>query len=174
VIECAIELGGKKYGSIKIKIKNLKIAGQTITVNKITNGLIKKLKFIIHSSNNMNKPKIFLITIILILLAGIVLLCGKYIILNKELSQAQAALQAQAINEKVLGFTRLFIKEVLKAQTEVSFDTRLKLETAVRNLEDEEVLNQWQKFVNSKTESEAQEEVKNLLEMLVSKIRLVK
>jgi len=119
----------------------------------------------------MNKPKTTLI-IILILLAGNVFLGVKYITLVKELRQTQTALQTQTTNEKVLEFTKLFIKEVLKAEDEVNFDTRLKLETAVRNLGDKEILNQWQKFVNSKTEAEAQKEVKNLLEMLVSKVKV--
>jgi hypothetical protein len=80
-------------------------------------------------------------------------------------------LQTQTTNEKVLEFTNLFIEKVLKAQTEVGFETRLKLENAVRNLNDEEILAQWQKFTESKTEAGAQEEVKNLLQMLVSKIK---
>jgi hypothetical protein len=46
------------------------------------------------------------------------------------------------------------------------------LETAVRDLKDEEILNQWQKFVDSKTETEAQKEVKNLLELLINKIKI--
>jgi len=121
-------------------------------------------------SNGVNKPKTILI-IILILLAGNVFLGVKYISLVKELRQTQTVLQTQTTNEKVLEFSKLFIKEVLKAETEVNFDTRLKLETAVRNLGDEEILNQWQKFVDSKTEAEAQEEVKNLLEMLVNKVK---
>ena len=111
-----------------------------------------------------------LIIIIFILLVGNIFLGVKYFSLVKEPRQTQTALQTQTINEKVLEFSKLFIKEVLKAETEVNFDTRLKLETAVRNLGDEEILNQWQKFVDSKTESRAQEEVKNLLEMLVNKI----
>jgi hypothetical protein len=76
-------------------------------------------------------------------------------------------LESQKTNEKVLDFTKLFIEKVLKAETEVDFETRLKLENAVRNLGDEEILTQWQKFTESKTEAEAQEEVKNLLEMLL-------
>ena len=111
-----------------------------------------------------------LIIIIFILLVGNIFLGVKYFSLVKEPRQTQTALQTQTINEKVLEFSKLFIKEVLKAETEVNFDTRLKLETAVMNLGDEEILNQWQKFVDSKTESRAQEEVKNLLEMLVNKI----
>ena len=122
-------------------------------------------------SNGVNKPKIILI-IVLILLAGNVFLGVKYFSVVKELRQTQTALQTQTTNEKVLEFSKLFIKEVLKAETEVNFDTRLKLETAVRNLGDEEILNQWQKFTESKTEVQAQEEVKNLLEMLMNKIRI--
>ena len=111
-----------------------------------------------------------LIIIIFILLVGNIFLGVKYFSLVKEPRQTQTALQTQTINEKVLEFSKLFIKEVLKAETEVNFDTRLKLETAVRNLGDEEILNQWQKFVDSKTESRAQEEVKYLLEILINKI----
>lgn len=119
----------------------------------------------------MNKPKTILI-LILILLAGNVFLGVKYFSVVKELRQTQAALETQKTNDKVLEFTKLFIKEVLKAETAVDFETRLKLENAVRNLGDEEILAQWSKFVESKTEAGAQEEVKNLLEMLVSKIKI--
>ena len=126
---------------------------------------------ILNSKVFMNKPKTILI-IILVLLVGNVFLGSKYFSAQKEFRQAQTALQTQTTNEKVLEFTKLFIKEVLKAEAEVNFDTRLKLENAVRNLGDEEILNQWQKFTESKTEAGAQEEVKNLLEMLVSKIKV--
>ena len=119
----------------------------------------------------MNKPKIILI-IILILLAGNVFLGVKYFSLVKELRQTQTALQTQTTNEKVLEFTKLFIEQVLKAETEVDFETRLKLENGVRNLDDEEILAQWHKFTESETEAGAQEEVKNLLEMLVGKIKI--
>jgi len=122
-------------------------------------------------SNGVNKPKIILI-IILILLAGNVFLSVKYFSVVKELRQTETLLQTQTTNEKVLEFSKLFIKEVLKAETEVNFDTRLKLENAVKNLGDEAILNQWQKFTESKTEVQAQEEVKNLLEMLVNKIKI--
>ena len=122
-------------------------------------------------SNGVNKPKTILI-IILILLAGNVFLGVKYFSVVKELRQTETLLQTQTTNEKVLEFSKLFIKEVLKAETEVNFDTRLKLENAVKNLGDEEILAQWQKFTESKTEAEAQKEVKNLLEMLMNKIRI--
>lgn len=118
----------------------------------------------------MTKQKIILIVIILILLAGNVFFGVKYSALQKELKLTQVTLETQKTNEKVLDFTKLFVEKVLKADTEIDFETRLKLENAVRNLNDEEILAQWQKFTESKTETEAQETVKNLLEILVGKI----
>ncbi|MBU4298421.1 hypothetical protein KJ636_00020 [Patescibacteria group bacterium] len=119
----------------------------------------------------MSKPKTILTVVILILLAGNVFLGVKYFSVVKELRQTRIALETQKTNEKVLEFTKLFIAEVLRAETEVDFETRLKLENAVRNLDDEEILAQWQKFTESKTEVQSQEEVKNLLEVLINKIK---
>jgi len=118
------------------------------------------------------KQKIIIAFIILFLLTGDVFLGIKYFDVLKKSRQTQNISQGQVINEKVLDFTKLFIKEVLKAEKEIDLETRLKLETAVRDLGDEEILNQWQKFVNSKTEAEAQIEVKNLLELLIDKIKI--
>ena len=117
----------------------------------------------------MDKSKIILI-IILILLASNIFFGVRYFSVRNDLEQTKQLVKTQQINEKVLNFTILFIDKVLKAQGEVSFEDRLILENAVRALEDETILNQWQKFVESKTEEEAQREVKDLLEMLVSKI----
>jgi len=118
--------------------------------------------------------KIIIIAIILILLAGNIYFGSRYFSVQKELKETKAAMEVPKINEKILSFTDLFIVKVLKAESEVDFETRLKLETAVRDLNDEEIFNQWQKFTESKTEADAQTEVKNLLEMLVSKIHPVK
>lgn len=119
----------------------------------------------------MNKQKLTLI-IILILLIGNIFFGYKHFALQKELEATKATLKTQQINEKTLDFTKLFVAKVLKAETEVDFETRLKLENAVRNLNDEEILSQWQRFTESKTEADAQTEVKNLLEILVSKIKV--
>lgn len=114
---------------------------------------------------------IFWLILALVLLAGNVYFGMQYSAIQKELRQTQIALETQKTNEKILAFTKLFIEKVLKAETEVDFETRLKLENAVRNLNNEEILAQWNNFVNSKTETEAQKEVKNLLEMLAGKIK---
>jgi hypothetical protein len=120
----------------------------------------------------MNQLKIILIIAILLLIVGNFYFAFQYFSAREELRQAQAILETQVINEKVLNFTKLFIAEVLRAEAEIDFETRLKLETAVRDLNDQEILSQWQKFTESRTEAEAQTEVKNLLEILMGKIRV--
>ena len=118
----------------------------------------------------MSKQKTILSIVILILVAGNAFFAVKYFSTQRELNQIKTVAEAKNTNEKVLNFTKLFIAQVLRADGEVGFETRLKLENAVRDLNDEKILAQWQKFVESETESEAQEEVKNLLEMLVGEI----
>ena len=129
---------------------------------------------LLRPNNPSKKPivlsNLFLIIVVLILLISNAYCAVKYFAVEKEFQQAQTAIETKQTQEQVLEFTKLFIEKVLKAEAEIDFETRLKLENSVRALGDEEVLSQWQKFVESKTEEEAQEEVKNLLEMLVSKI----
>jgi len=117
----------------------------------------------------MNKQKIILIAIILILIAVNIFLGVSYILAEKQLKTAEKRLVIQQNSAKIVNFTKLFIEKVLKAEKEVSFEDRLQLENAVRDLNDNEILTQWEKFTNSKTEPEAQEAVKNLLELLVLK-----
>ena len=119
----------------------------------------------------MNRKTILLI-IILVLAAGSISGGYKFFILQEDLRQVQEILATRQINENVLKFAGVFIEKVLKAEMEVDFETRLKLENAIRDLDDKEILTQWQKFTESKTETEAQDNVQNLLEMLISKISI--
>lgn len=125
------------------------------------------------TTNNklIDLSRVLLIVVALILLVGNVFFWLKYSATQKELLKTTQALETQKTNENLLNFAKLFIDTVLKAEGEIDFETRLQLENAVRNLNDNEILAQWQKFVGSKTEIEAQEEVENLLEILVSKIK---
>ena len=115
---------------------------------------------------------LFWVILVAILLAGNILLGIKLYSAQNELTESRRITETRQINNKVLDFSKLFISKVLKSGTEVSFEDRLSLENAVRNLNDEQILTQWQKFVGSKTEEEAQNEVKNLLELLVNKIKI--
>jgi DNA-directed RNA polymerase specialized sigma subunit len=118
----------------------------------------------------MSKQKIISI-IIFILLVSNAFFGIEYFAVQKEFRQTQTSLETQKTNEEILEFTKLFIQKVLRAETEIDFENRLKLENTVRDLKDEEILTQWQKFTESKSEIQAQEEVKNLLEMLINKIK---
>ena len=106
------------------------------------------------------------------MLAGNIFLGVNYYLLHKEFTQMASLVDSQKTNDKVLAFTKLFIEKVLKATTEVDFETRLKLENAVRDLNDETILAQWTKFLATKDAASAQTEVKNLLNILVNKINL--
>lgn len=125
-------------------------------------------------NKSINLNRMFIVSIFLVLLAVSIFFIVKCTILQKQLDESQTRLESQRTNEKVLGFTKLFIGEVLKTETEVDFETRLILESAVRDLRDEAILTQWNKFVNSQTEDDAQIQVKDLLELLVNKINPVK
>ncbi|MEK7194876.1 MAG: hypothetical protein AAB561_00415 [Patescibacteria group bacterium] len=107
------------------------------------------------------------VIVLIVLLMGNIFFANKYFAVKKE---SASVLQTHDVDEKTLEFAKLFISGVLKADKEVDFETRLKLENMVRNLGDKEILAQWQKFVESKTELEAQSNVKDLLEVVVSKI----
>jgi hypothetical protein len=108
--------------------------------------------------------------VIVVLIVCTVFFGIQYFLAQRELSVTKAALTSQNVNEKTLSFTKLFIEKVLKADKEIDFETRLSLENGVRSLGDENILAQWQKFTDSKTESDAQREVKSLLQALVNNL----
>jgi len=118
-----------------------------------------------------NKKRILIIIIIGALVIGNTFFALNYFTVSKELATAKATETKMELNTKVIDFTSLFIKKVLQANTEVDFDTRLSLENAVRGLNDDEIMAEWQNFTNSKTEADAQNSVKKLLGILIDKIQ---
>lgn len=120
----------------------------------------------------MDKNKrIALILVVGILLVGNVFFAFKYFFASEDLKNFEATGAKVEMNNKVIDFTSMFIKKVLQAEGEVDFETRLSLENAVRDLKDEEVLEEWQNFIGSKTEADAQDSVKRLLGILITKIQ---
>jgi len=79
------------------------------------------------------------------------------------------AMQTEQVNQKILAFRNMFTEKVLLADKEVDFDTRLALETAVRALNDQQILDQWKRFTDSATKEQASAEAKKLLHLLVQK-----
>lgn len=118
-----------------------------------------------------NKKRVFVIIVIGALIIGNVFFALNYFSAYGELRDFKSTQTKVELNTKVINFTSLFIKKVLQANTEVDFETRLSLENSVRGLKDEEVVKEWQNFVGSKTEADAQNSVKKLLGILISKIQ---
>jgi len=133
------------------------------------------MNLIKNPNNPLNKSisitSIFWIALIVILIIGNIFFISKYLGFKKQLQKEQINVEVQNLNGEILEFTQLFIEKVLDTEAEVDFETRLKLENSVRNLRDQEILDQWNKFIESETETDAQENVKNLLKTLVNKIK---
>ena len=73
-------------------------------------------------------------------------------------------------DQRIVHFANLVINKVLNASGEVSFDDRLSLENAVRDTKDTQLLAQWNSFTAAKDEAGAQQEMKSLLSLLISKM----
>ena len=117
----------------------------------------------------MNITKILTASVI-ILLAVCLFLGVEYLFLIQQNKALQASVKTQQLDTKLVAFDKMFIEKVLQSNTEVSFDDRLKLENAVRDLNDPQILAQWEKFSNSANEADAQTQTKNLLDLIVNKI----
>lgn len=109
--------------------------------------------------------------IIVILAVSNVLFTYNYFQTNQELRAIKSVQNKMELNGKVIDFTSMFIQKVLQADQEVDFETRLSLENAVRELKDEQIISEWQNFISSRTEADAQTSVKKLLGILVNKIQ---
>jgi len=114
--------------------------------------------------------KIILTAIALIVAFGVISLSVGYFLQAQKIQRLQKELNVRQTNAKLVSFLDTFIKKVLKAQGEVSFEDRLKLENAVRDLNDKELLSLWESFTQAATAEQIQQNVKNLLEGLVNKI----
>ena len=115
------------------------------------------------------KQKYILLIIIILLLTNL-FLGVKYFNTNKELKETTSTIAAQQEKTKFTEFNKTFINEVLQAKTEVNYDTRLKLDEMIKNINDQELTAQWQKFTESKTEKEAQKETVKLLGLLAERM----
>lgn len=119
----------------------------------------------------MENKKGIIEILILILLLGNTFFAYSYFNSYKQLQAIKNTETKAEVNQKVVDFSLMFIKKVLQAEKEVDFETRLSLENAVRDLKDEQIMSEWQNFIASKTEQDAQNSVKKLLEILVRKIQ---
>ena len=90
--------------------------------------------------------------------------------LQAEVERLKARERSIEVNEKVIEFANAFITIVLRAEGEVEFESRLKLENMVRDIGDREIFDAWSAIPKSTSENDAQKRVLDLLEILVGKI----
>lgn len=126
----------------------------------------------ISNKQLINKLREFkkIVIVILVLLLFNLFFAYKYFSLKKYFYQLSSN-QSANINENVLSFTKFFIDNVLKTDKEVSLETRLKMENDIKKINDSEITRRWESFVRSQTEDEAQKNVRELLRILVEKIK---
>jgi len=118
----------------------------------------------------MKNLRLFLVVVISLLVSGNIFLLVQFGILNGELRQAKKELNVRQINEKTLTFAKLFVEKVLQGTDEVSFEDRLRLENSVRDINDPEIFDQWQNFIKTQTDREAQDQMSRLFMMLLNKL----
>jgi len=118
----------------------------------------------------MKTSEKILLALVIIMAISTAYFATQYFLSIKQLKQVNETVKAQQVNEKTLAFANLFIDKVLSGQTEVSFEDRLQLENSVRDLNDQEVFDQWQVFVKSGVGNEGQQNLTKLLKLLITKI----
>ena len=119
---------------------------------------------------NIFTKKIFIFLSIIIVVSAFIILLSQYLIVSQEVKINRETIRVYQHNEKILNFTKLFVKYVLKSDGAVPLSQVLTLENAARDINNQLIYDEWQKFISAKSEQEAQIEVKNLLEMLIERV----
>lgn len=120
----------------------------------------------------MNENKKKLIIIIIALLAALnSYVLYKYYKERAVLKTARESLSAEILSNKTLNFTKLITEKIFGAEKNISFEERLFLENAARGLNDPIILENWNNFIASRNQNEAQNNLKQLLGILLNKIK---
>lgn len=110
--------------------------------------------------------------ILMIFLVGLNIYFSVQYTQNIRTNDAKKVAEMAKIDEnlKVSKFMKLFIDKVLSTNGTISFEDRVKLEADIRALGDENVLKQWNLFVESENSEEAQKNAVMLMSLLISKM----
>jgi len=115
--------------------------------------------------------QLFSYLVIIFLLFGIIFLGIQSYFFKSQEKICEQGIQTQNGNAKIASFLNLFIEKVLQSSADISFEDRLKLENAVRDLNDSEILSLWETFTQATTADEVQADCKNLLQALAKKLK---
>ncbi len=117
----------------------------------------------------MQKTKVLVILVIVLFLSNIFFV---WMLVSSKMSvrDLQTKVSSQKVNGDILNFTQLFVNKVLNGSKDVSFDDRLQLENAVRNLNDKQIFESWQIFTKATSSVEVQKDFYSLFQLLLKKI----
>ncbi len=119
--------------------------------------------------NNKMPSRKYLILII-VLIASNILFGYLYVSSKVAIRNLNTQIESQKTNAKIVLFTQLFMDKVLGGNKQVSFDDRLALENAVRDLNDKDIFDSWQSFTKAKDSNEVQNDFYSLFQLLLKKI----
>jgi hypothetical protein len=110
--------------------------------------------------------------ILMLLLVGLNIYFSVQYTQNMKINNAKKVEEMAKMDEniKLSKFMKLFVDKVLGTNGTISFEDRVKLESDVRALGDENLLKQWDIFVASQNSEEAQKNAVRLMSLLMSKM----
>jgi len=121
-------------------------------------------------SGILDKTRLLSNILMIILVAGNIFFSIQY---TESIRQQQAQKEDSiGTNIKVSRFLKLFVDVVLNTETgkTISYDNRVKLENYVREIQDVDIVKQWDKFVESSNSKVAQANAATLMKMLTNKL----
>jgi len=116
------------------------------------------------------QKKLILTLVFVFLLFGVISFGARCYFLDAEVKALNQQLENRNGKAKIVSFLNLFIEKVLQTSEDISFEDRLKLENAVRDINDPEILSLWEAFTKAETAEQVQVLCKNLLEALAKKL----
>jgi hypothetical protein len=110
--------------------------------------------------------------VLMLLLVGLNIYFSVQYTQNLKINDAKKVEEMKKMDEniKLSKFMKLFVDKVLGTNGTISFEDRVKLESDVRALGDENLLKQWNIFVVSQNSEEAQKNAVVLMSLLMSKM----
>lgn len=108
--------------------------------------------------------------VIAVLAVATLFLGAQYFEQRSTIQELQAQTVQAEDQNNTEEFLKLFVDKVLGTNGEVSFDDRLKLETEVRELNNESILDAWNAFVGSETSFDAQNNLRALITVTVENL----
>ena len=111
------------------------------------------------------------VIIIIVFLVGLNLyLATGWLLAEQQIRILEKEVKINQNNQRIISFIQLLTDTVLSGNQEISFDDRLSLEKAVRDLNDPDIFNQWQRFTKSGSDTETQKNFTNLIKALFKKL----